>query len=160
MIPVTRQEISIRKGPLYFIAAVFIVFLWALYDQGKIHEGASLAALIGLLAFLLLYRMLSKNKLIIDNEGITQQLFFGKQKELGWKEIKSSHLSWHYHGHGASLQWDIMPESGKAINLQSSGYNRKSLRIIAEALVEKCPGALIDKRIRNIEEGRFPWYIF
>ncbi len=104
--------------------------------------------------------MLSKNKLIIDNEGITQQLFFGKLKEFKWKEIRASHLSWIYHVHGASLEWVIVSSSGKSINLQTSSYNRKNMRFIAEAIVEKCPHAKIDKRIINMAEGKFRWYIF
>lgn len=157
---ITRQEITIRKGPLYFIAAVFMSFLLILHEQGKVNDGASIAAAIGLAIFGIIYYMLSKNKLVVDNDGLIHCLFFGKQKSMLWQDVKSSRLSWHFHGHGANIEWAIEPFSGRNISFQPSFYNRKNLRIIAEALVDKCPNAVIDQRIKKMAEGKFPWYIF
>ena len=94
------------------------------------------------------------------NKKITQQLFFGKQKEMKWNEIKSSLLSWEYNGHGANLGWVITAFSGKTMNLQASFYSRKKIQLIAEALVQKSNKAELDKRIINMADGKFPWYIF
>lgn len=160
MLPVQRQEFTIRKWPLYFVVAVYILLLFILNDTGKLQDVKSMIIFVGLTFFLLIYFMLIKNKLIIDNVEITQQLFFGKQKVLKWKEIKSSHLNWNYHGHGADISWSLIDISGKSINIQTSSYSRKKIRIIAETLIKKCPQALIDNRLRNIAAGKFPWYIF
>lgn len=33
MFPIERQEFTVRKWPLYFVAAVFVVFLYAIDKQ-------------------------------------------------------------------------------------------------------------------------------
>lgn len=159
MIPIERQELTIRRTPLYIIAAVFILLLYILHDTGKI-DGAAYFATGGLLLFFVLYRMLLKNKFIVDNDGITQELFFRKTKEMKWHEIVSSGLNWQYHGHGANLSWNFFDRSGKKISIQAAMYSRNKLRIIATALVEKNQQACIDKRIIKMAEGRFPWFMF
>ena len=160
MLPVIRQEFTPRKWLLYFVGLVYILLLFIFANTRKLTEPDSLPLLIGLGIFLVVYYMLSKNKLIIDNDELTQQLFFGKQKVLKWREIRSSHLNWHYHGHGADLTWEFIDLTGKKISIQTSSYSRKKIRIIAGILVEKCPQADLDERIRRIASGKFPWYIF
>lgn len=160
MLPVIRQEFIPRKWPLYFVGLIFIFLLFILTGTGKLQDVDSLPVIIGLAVFLFLYFMLSKNKLIIDNDEISQQLFFGKQKVLKWNEIRSSHLNWHYHGHSADLSWEFIDFSGKKISIQTSSYSRKNIRLIAGVLVEKSPQAVLDERIQKIASGIFPWYIF
>lgn len=159
MLPIETKELTIRKTPLYFIVAVFIVYLYVLEQSGKFTFANYLAA-GGMLLLLFIYYVLTKNKLIIDNDGITQQLFFRKQRELKWNEIKSSKLEWEYHMHGANLGWITTPFIGKAIRFETWFYSRKKLKLIAEALVQKCNTADIDKKIISMAEGKFPWYIF
>ena len=159
MLPIQRQEFRIKKWPLYFVVAIYIGLLFILNDTGKLQDDKSIIILGGLSVFIFIYFMLSKNKLVIDNDEITQQLFFGKQKVLKWKEMKSSHLNWHFSGHSADISWSFIDYSGKAINIQASFYSRKKIKFIAEALIDKCPQAVIDKRLKNIANGKFPWYI-
>ena len=159
MLLIQRQEFTIRKWPLYFIVAVYILLLLFLSDSGKLQDEKLLVIFGGLAFLLLLYFLLTKNKFIIDNDEITQQLFFGKPKVLQWKEIKSSHLNWHFNGHTADLSWSFIEFSGKAINIQTTSYSRKKIKLIAEALIDKSPQAIIDNRLRNIVAGKFPWYI-
>ena len=157
---IQRQEFTIRKWPLYFVAAVYILMLFIFYDSGKLNEPSSLILLVSLALFGLLFFMLSKNKLVIDNDEITQHLFFGKQKVIKWKTLQSSVLNWHYHGHGADLSWSFTDEEGKTINIQTTAYSRNKLKAIAEALIAKAPQAVTDKRLKEIAAGKFPWYIF
>lgn len=159
-LPIERHELHIRKWPLYFIAAVFVVFVIVLDRTGRLGDIGSMLAAGGLVVFSILYFMLSKNKLIVDNDGITQQLFFGKQKVILWKNLVSSSFHWHYHGHGASLQWEFCGIDGKKIILQSSFYSRSSLRLLADALMDKRGEIVLDKRIKRMAENDFPWYIF
>lgn len=160
MFPIERQEFTVRKWPLYFVAALFVVFIYVIGKTGRQNDITSLLAAGGVMLFLFVYYMLSKSKLIIDNDGITQQLFLGKQKEILWKELTASSFQWHYHGHGASLQWEFTSITGKKIGFQSSGYSRTILREIAIALMGKRPDIVTDKRILRIAAGDFPWYIF
>jgi Ca2+/Na+ antiporter len=160
MLPIIRQEITIRKSPLYFLMAIFLIFLFIINETKKIYTVTMLLLAGVLLLFLLTYYMLSKNKLIIDNDGISQQLFIAKTKELKWAELKSAGFVWDYHGHSANLTLEFIEYSGKKISLQSSFYSRKKLQFIAESLLEKASRASIDKKLKGIAEGKFPWYIF
>ena len=159
MLQIQRQEFKIRKWPLYFVVAVYILMLFILNETGKLKDVDSII-IFGVIAILfLLYFMLIKNRLIIDNDEITLQLFFGKQKIIKWKEIKASHLNWHFNGHSADLSWSFIDFSGKSINIQTSSYSRNTIKQIAEILIEKCPQALIDSRLKDIAAEKFPWYI-
>lgn len=154
-----RQEFTVRKWPLYFTAAIFIFLLVYLNDTGKIKDIDSLPVLIGLTVLILIYFLLSKNKLLIDNDGITQRSFFGRLKELKWNEIISSSINWSFHGHTADLSWEFIDFSGNLISIQTSYYSRNKLKLIAIVLLEKSQQALADERIKNIAAGKFPWYI-
>lgn len=127
---ILTQEIRIRKSPLYIIGGILFLFIFILIDTNKIKQKGSLVAAGGLLLFLVIYYLLSKLKLLIDQDGITQQLIFGKKRKIKWSEIKSSSLNWHFHGHGANLSWEITSFSGKPISLQTSFYSRKIFSLL------------------------------
>jgi len=160
MLYIPTQELKFRKMPLYIILAILFFFGYILVDTDKIDDTVSLMAGVVFLLLFFLFYFLSKLKFMIDNEGITHDKFFGKPKELQWTDIKSSELTWHYHGHGASLSWEFISFSGKSLSFNPSYYSRKHLRPLAEALVLKCHEAVIDKRIVNMAKGKFPWYLF
>jgi hypothetical protein len=161
MLPILRQEITMRKWPLYLLTALFFFIVFIISrDNSNANHTKVLLAVGGLFLFIVLYYFLSKKKIVLDNDSLTIQLFFGKLQELKWKEISAVAFKWHFHGHGASLAWEFIPSSGKKISIQPSFYSRKNLQAIAETLVEKCPQAIIDKRILRIAGGKFPWYIF
>jgi hypothetical protein len=160
MLPITTQEIKFRKMPLYVIAAILVLFGYILIDTGKLNDTANLVAGGIVLAILLLFYFSSKLNLVIDNDGITQERFFGKVMELPWTNIKTSSLAWHFHGHGANLLWEFTCYEGKNFSITPTYYSRKDVRLLAEAVVLKCKQAVIDKRIINMANGKFPWYIF
>ena len=157
---IIQEEITVRKGPPYFVGSIFVVLFFILNDTGKLHETDSLLVAAGFLLFIFIYYLLSRNKLILDKECITHHLFFGKQKVIKWKELQSTSLVWDNHGYGTNLSMDFVNYSGKKMSLQTSFYSRKSLKIIAEALIDAASHVTIDKRIVNIAKGEFPWYIF
>lgn len=159
MIPVSYQEISVRKTPLCIITAFLLLLIFILSDTKNADVMAWIAVSVLFIVVLLFYA-LSKKKIIIDNNAIIQQMVFGKQRTLSWNEIKSSALNWHTHGHGANLGWQIESFTAKRISFDPGFYSRRSLRAIAEALTSKCPNATIDSRIKKMAEGKFPWYIF
>ncbi len=159
MIPVSYQEISVRKLPLYIITAFLLLLIFIFADTKNAGVMPWVAVSVLFIAILLFF-VLSKKKIIIDNNTISQQLFFGKERTLNWNEIRNTSLNWHSHGHGANLAWQIESLTAKKISFDPGFYSRKSLRAIAEALTGKCPNAVIDPRIKKMAEGKFPWYIF
>lgn len=156
---IPTYEIIFSKRPAYIIAAVLILFVYIVVADSK--TSVQLIASAGTLVLLLmLFLALSRLKLTIDNNGITQQLFFQKQKELRWEQIIATALVWHYHGHGATLNWEFTVSSGKKFVIVPTFYSRKDLKLIAEVLCEKCVAASIDDKILKMADGKFPWYIF
>ncbi len=159
MIPVLQQEFTIRKGPLYIIAAVFILFIYILFKKDMRETSAYLAG-GGLLLLLVLRFVLIKMRLIIDDDGITQELLFGKRRHIAWSDIQSSKLYWQFHGHSASPFWEFVGAGGKRIEFQPTMYTRSQLQLIAAALLQKSKRATVDSRVTSMAAGKFPWYIF
>ena len=128
-------EIKVRKGPLYFMAALFVLFVLIVADKSKETEWTAWLAAGGMFLFILLFFALQKLKLNIDNDALTNDLFFGKTKVFNWSEITSVQLHWHFHGHAANLALEIMNAAGKKTSIQPSFYTRKNLRTLAEAIM-------------------------
>lgn len=161
MTPIQTHLIIIRKWPLYIMAAIFFLFVFTAFDKPEHSSVKGYCILGGLIVFTLFSYFLSKTRIILDNEGITVSHIFNKSTSIKWNEIKASGIAWQIEGgHTANIYWTILSDNNKKITLQPSFYSRKNLRLIAEILVEKSKGAIIDTRTRRIAEGRFPWYLF
>ncbi len=160
MLAINSEEISVKRWPFILVVVVYqLVFLFAL-DLKSIDDSIKWVMAGSLIFISVLFYIVSKNKIIIDNTGITQQLLIGKQKELLWQNVKSSTISWDINYHGADLSWEFIDTYGKRLSINPSYFTRRSLKIIACAVLSKCPDAALDKRILKLAEGRFPWYIF
>jgi hypothetical protein len=138
---------------------VFLVYGYILLQQKQAINNVDFIVLISMLGFLTLLYFLVKLPLIITNEGITKPMFFNKQSTVLWKEVIKSELQWDFHGHGATLSWCIYAEKNPPMVIFPIFYSRKSLQLIADSLVEKCPGASIDPRLKLMAAGNFPWFI-
>jgi hypothetical protein len=160
MLPVNPIEIKTRKGPMYMILVVLVFFIGIVMDSDKNQDVMVWVAVLVLMLVGLLLFGLSKLKLIADNDGITQERFFGKSAEIKWSDMASTSLVWHFHGHGANMTWEMKSVSGKIFSLTPSFYSRKDLRELSEIIIGKCPQGSVDKRIVNMAQGKFPWYIF
>ena len=161
MIPIQTHLITIRKWPLYIMAAIFFLFVFTVFDKPEQTSIKGYCILGGLILFTLFSYFLSKTRIILDNEGITVSHLFNKSTSIQWNEIKTSGISWQMEGiHTANIYWTILSDHNKKITLQPSFYSRKNLRLIAETLIEKSPGARIDTLTRKVADGRFPWYLF
>jgi hypothetical protein len=161
MLAIEPHLIKIRMKPLYIIAAIFFLFVLAIPnkpEQVSFKNGLLLGAL---LFFILIGYLLSKTTIVLENNGLTISRIFSKTTTLFWNEIRVSKLSWQVDGgHTANIYWQFIADGNKKISIQPSFYTRKDLRMIAELLIEKSPGAKIDPRIRKIADGKFPWYLF
>ena len=161
MIPIQTQLIEMRKWPQLILAVIFFFIVVIIFDKPE-HSAIKIYFISGgLILFTLITYILGKTKIILDNEGITVTHFFNKPGAIKWTEISSSEISWQIEGgHTLNINWEINSINGKQINLQPSYYSRKDLRLIAESLIEKSTGAIIDKRTRKFAEGKFPCYLF
>jgi len=153
------QIITPRKSPAVTIGVVLVAIILLLPSRPEFASLKVYLCGIILLVFGALYFSLSKTYIILGNDDITFKLSFKKEKIISWNQINSSRLEWHLHSHTADLSWIIF-YNNTMISFQPSYYGRKDLTLIAEALIIKCPALIIDKRIKNISQGIFPWYLF
>jgi hypothetical protein len=159
MLIIPTRVIRMRKGPMYVMVIFLLLFVFIAFDRPGLADTEAWIAAGGLALFIVVFYFLGKTRIIIDNERLKFQYFFKKQAVIAWEDMLSTKLGWHYHGHGATIEWEFISRSGKK-TFYPFFYSRKSLQLIAEALMEKCPDAVTDKRIRNMAAGKFPWYLF
>lgn len=157
---VQHQVISIRQTPLFIMAILFFLFVFFAFDRPDLEKIKFNLASGGFIFFGIIYYILSKTKIIIDNTGITFQYFIRKSFSVAWQDIAESKLEWEFDIHSGNILWKLFFSNRKPHSFQSSFYSRKNLRILAESMIIKCPNAILDKRIRKMAEGKFPSYIF
>ena len=113
-----------------------------------------------LLIYGLIYFIITRNKIYFDEEGITQNSLFIRNRKFSWNEIVSSAVIFRFGGKSGHFKWETKSETGKSISFSVALYSREELKKFADALMEKCPATITDKRTIQISEGNFPWYIF
>lgn len=153
------HEISVKKAPL-LIFLVPLLFLTALQVYLQYTTILLLIGSFFLLLGVLFYYLLGKRKIIIDSNGITNQLLFDKEQHIPWQEISNSAVDWHNYIIYSSTEWEFNNKSGTALSITLYNYSGKDLQLIAEMLLSKCPNAKVDQKIRDLADGKFPWYIF
>jgi hypothetical protein len=104
--------------------------------------------------------VLSKTKIIIDNDIIRMETIVRKQ-QLSWKDITASKLGWQPEGaHTLSLNWTFQTFDGEQMEIRLGFYSRKDLTILSQQLIEKAKNAVISDKIYKMAEGQYPWYIW
>jgi hypothetical protein len=159
MLPVQYEEITPRKWPILIIFCLCCLpFILAKFS-GEHIRGIDWFIAGSLVLTLLIYYMGMKLKIVLDNDGFEIHNIFRKQR-LNWLEIRQSKLSFEIEAHSGDIKWVFRTAEGREYSFSPSYFSRYSIQKIAEALIRKSPSALISDKIRNIAEGKFPWYIF
>jgi hypothetical protein len=157
MFPIETTVLRQRTWPALLIMAMGIgIFI----IPGNQKQDVPLYMGIGIIALSVgLYFLISKSKIIVDDLGITKKTVF-KTKEIPWNSISKTYLKSEHHGKSRSLHWYFEDQYGKKTKFQIDLLSRKNLRVLAEAITMKCKTADIEKRIYDMAEGQFPWYIW
>jgi hypothetical protein len=157
MFPIETTIIKQRRWPAFLILAVGIgIFLIPGNQKQNIPVYVGLGFTV---LSIVVYTLISKTQIIVDDSGITKTTVF-KTKEIAWDSISKTYLKSEHHGKSSSLYWYFENKDGNKSKLQVDLLSRKSLRVIAEAITVKCKNADIEKRIYDMAEGQFPWYIW
>jgi hypothetical protein len=127
--------------------------------QGDEGKEVDLFILIATVLCVLLFIWAKYMYVILDNDGITYRVIF-KKRSIAWKDIQQTNLGFEFHGHSGDFAWNFTAIDKKQINFSAGYFSKKSNRQIAEAVVEKCPAHIVAGEIKNISEGKFPWYVF
>jgi|SRR6478672_9463209 hypothetical protein len=157
MFPIETTVLRQRTWPAFLMTAAG---LGVLFIPSKQNTNVPVYVGLGIVAFsILLYFLISKSQLIVDDAGITKKNLL-KTKQIAWETIGKTYLKREHHGKSSNLYWVFEDPNGKKSKIQIDLLSRKSLRVIAEAITMKCKTASIEKRIYNMAEGEFPWYIW
>lgn len=157
MYPIETITLRPRPWPALLILSIGIVLL---FIPQKSNEQFVLYIAAGVFVFALLFWFfLSKAGITIDNSGLTYKTLF-TTKEIFWDSISKTYIQYRRHGKSGSYYWYFENPDGKKVNFSINLYSRKSIRAIAEAITVKCKNAEIEKRIYDMAEGQFPWYIW
>ena len=92
-IPIETQILKIRKWPLYIVAAIFFLWIFIAFDKPEHRSVKSYFFWGGLTIFTLVFYLLSKTEIRLDNEEITVTRFSSKSTAIKWKEIRLSELN-------------------------------------------------------------------
>ncbi|MEJ7586645.1 MAG: hypothetical protein WKI04_03680 [Ferruginibacter sp.] len=159
MLPVFTQSFYARKWPLTLLLILLVLPFLILKLQGDRSSITNIFILIGFVFCLLGYFWAKYMSVTIDNEGITYQVIFRKIF-IPWKHVRATKLSFEFHGKSGDFVWNFVSIHKKEINFSTGYFSKSVIRQIAEAVVEKCPEHITRGKIKEISQGKFPWYIF
>jgi hypothetical protein len=157
MFPIETTILRQRPWPAFLIMAIGVGIF---FIPGNQKQNVPIYVGIGIIVLSIgLYLLISKTRVIVDDSGITHKTIF-KTKEIPWSSISKTYLKSEHHGKSRSLYWYFENTQGKKTKFSIDLLSRKSLRVIAEGLTIQCKNADIEKRIYDMAEGQFPWYIW
>jgi c-di-AMP phosphodiesterase-like protein len=157
MIPVQTTMLRPRSGIILLALIPLIIVLGVANTLHKDNTIIIVSALMMLIP-VGIYIFITNSYVEVDNDGITSKNPF-KTKSILWKDVTNSYFKVIHTGKSSKRMW-YFENFDQRFRFATNLYSRKALRTIAEALMSKCPNAEIDQKIRNIAEGKFPWYIF
>lgn len=157
MFPIETTILRQRTWPAFLVLAMGLIIFVIPKDQ---KQNVPLYIGIGIVSFAaLLYFLLSKTQVIVDDEGITHKTII-KTRQVAWNSVTKTYLKSEHHGKSRTLYLYFENSIGKKTKISTNLLSRKSLRTIAEAITMKCKTADIEQRIYDMAEGQFPWYIW
>jgi hypothetical protein len=157
MFPIETTTIRQRTWPAFITMAVGVVIFLI---PGNQHTQVPLYVGVGVVVLsIAVYVMISHSRIFVDDLGISKTTVF-KTLQVSWASVARTYLKYLHHGKSRSLYWVFEDQYGKKSKFHVHLLSRKSLRVIAEAVTTKCKTADIEKRIYNMAEGEFPWYIW
>ncbi len=154
---IVHHEIYVKKG-LLLIFLVPLLFIMVLQIYFQFIAPLLIFGSIILFAGALFYYLLRKRKIIIDSNGITNQLLFKKDQYITWESITESSIEWYSTIIYTSFQWEFRDHSNTKVSIMMYNHSGKDLQQIAETLMKQCPGIRFDKKIRDLANGKYPLY--
>ena len=157
MFPIETTTLRKRPWPAFVILAIGIGIFLIPGNQKQnvpVYIGVSFIALS-----ILVFILISKSQITVDDTGIIHKNLF-RTREIPWASISKTFLKSEHHGKSRRLYWYFEDLHGRKSKFQVDLLSRKNLRVLAEAITMKCPSSDIEKRIYDMAEGQFPWWIW
>jgi len=159
MLPVFTQIFYARKWPILIIFIVIALPFIILKLQDGGNKAINIFLLIDAAFCILLFTWAKYMSITVDNEGIEYRIIF-KKISVPWKEIQLTKLAFEFHGKSGDFIWHFISNQNKVINFSTGYFSKNDLRLIAEVVVSKCPEHVIQGKIKEVSQGKFPWYVF
>jgi hypothetical protein len=157
MFPIETTILRKRPWPAFLVLAIGIGIF---FIPGNQKQQVPLYIGVGFIVLsILIFILISKSDITVDDTGITHKNLF-KTTEITWTSISRTYLKSEHHGKSRRLYWYFEDLQGRKSKFQVDLLSRKNLRVLAEAITMKCKSADIEKRIYDMAEGQFPWYIW
>jgi hypothetical protein len=117
-----------------------------------------LLTLVCILAAAYIYILRSRTMIRIDPSGISYRTLF-TNRTIGWNELTNAKVKIHFNGRTKHLELAFYTNTNSnPLIISGFGFSRRSLQVIASAVLEAAPGMAVDNRFRKLSEGRFPRY--
>ena len=155
---VPETAIYPRKRPVYITALLVSAALTVAIARPGIINLAFIMSVAALAFYGVLAYAFSGMKILVNNEGILQEHAFGRKSFLAWTEVTSVKMEWEYHSHGANPKV-VIAGTSKHLFLHHTSYKRNDLQWLFQTISMKCPGIEISPKVRQMADGRFPWYV-
>lgn len=158
--PPQIQPISIKPRLWFVLIPLFLILVALIIALTKAPLKGAIGILIFCLAFLILLSIAyNRVEIIIDQSGLTSKTLF-KTRHILWKNVFKTYVWFYFDGQSGNFIWHFETATQNKLELAVGMYSRKSLKLIAEAVVTHCPHAQIEPKIKSMASGKFPWYIF
>jgi hypothetical protein len=153
------EEIRIhpRPVPAFIILGAGLILLFVSLIENQ--QRSAWFAGIGIVAVsFLIWLVFSRTMIILDQDGLKYRNILGS-KEVSWNSITNTYIKYHHRGKASRYFWhfDTAGEGHQKFSIRF--FSRKDLKLIAENIIDHCRGAVIEDRIHDMAQGRFPWRI-
>jgi hypothetical protein len=155
----TTYLLKARKWPVWILFAI-MGGPWIFVLASDPHDRVALAFLLLAGCFCLLLLFMSKFITIyLDDEKMVVSDAWRK-RTLYWSDVQASSIEWGIEGHhGGRLTWIFRKSDGSPVDLTLGYYSRADMTLLARFLTDKARGATFSRKVRDMAEGRFPWYL-
>ena len=147
------NTVELKPGKLYLVPLVFLIILIVVAIANPSNSTVWIVAGVLLVVTIFLY-ILSSKKLIISDNGITQETLSGK-KELSWQEVSKVYLTYIKYTRSVNIFLVFERPNQKEFKLLLNSYTGKKRQAIADAVVKNSKGIQIDNRLHQLANGNF-----
>jgi hypothetical protein len=142
---------------LLFFAVVSGLLLW--FGNAPPGPGFPAVPIMFAVAALVIWYLLGKSKIMIDNYGLTNTTIFGT-KEVDWQSIVNTYVIHERRGKTSRSLWCFETTGKNRVQFSIKFYSAKSLQVLGRAVTAKAASAHIDNTIFLIADGKVPWRLF
>ena len=138
---ITYIEPYTLKPRLWIINILFTLLVVGIIianNEGNFNSDTNKVFIVMMLALYgIIYFIITRNKISFNEEGITQNSLFIRNRIISWNEIISSKVFLRFGGKNSKFVWETKSTAGKSISFSTSLYSRDELKIFGSSTATK-----------------------